>query len=219
MARRRLAAKLMRRRVQSRDFSIISNDCWGGMAYEELDTRYESPFVGLFIVPEDYIRLLRNLRSAVDGGIRFRTVSSHPEINQWRAQIGRSYPIGVLQDDVEIHFLHYRTREDAEQKWLRRAGRIRWDKLRVKMSWHEHPRIDEWMREFDAMDFEAKLILAPYDVRGTRHCIAQNDFSTDGTQQYWRAHKAFDVAAWLERGEIRTWTLRRPLDWMLYWHY
>jgi uncharacterized protein (DUF1919 family) len=217
--RRLLAARVMRARVRMRDFSIVSNDCWGGMAYEELGMRYESPFVGLFIVPEDYIRLLRDLRKSVTGELTFRHTSRHPEINRWREQIQRQYPIGLIGDDVEVHFLHYKTEPEARSKWRRRAERILWDKLRVKMSWHDHPKIDAWLREFDGMDFSAKLILAPYTVGGTRHCVAHSDFSTDGTQQYWRAHKAFDVAAWLEAGTLKRYTLTRPLDWMLYWHY
>jgi len=38
----------MRRRVTARDFTIISNDCFGGMAYEEMGMRYDTPFVDCF---------------------------------------------------------------------------------------------------------------------------------------------------------------------------
>ncbi|HMJ91581.1 MAG TPA: DUF1919 domain-containing protein [Candidatus Acidoferrum sp.] len=217
--RRRVASRIMRARVRTRDFSIISNDCFGGMAYEELGMRYESPFVGLFIVPEDYIRLLRNLRSAMEESITFRDRSQHEHINQFRSEIQCEYPIGVIGENVEIQFLHYPTREQAAEKWQRRAARINWNKLRVKMGWHEQPHMDELLREFDAMPFDSKLIVAPHAIAGTQHCVALRDFSTDGTQQYWRVHKAFDVAAWLDRGEVRRATWGRALDVPLYWHY
>lgn len=219
IARRELAARMMQLRVRSRNFTIISNDCFGGMAYEELGMRYESPFVGLFVVPEDYVRLLQNLRESVEGPIRFRAESQHERINAWRAETRRRYPVGVIGDGVELHFLHYLDPATAESKWRRRVARIHWHNLRVKMGWHEHPRIEALLQEFDALPFESKLIVAPQPIPGTRSCIALRDFSTDGTQQYWRAHKAFDVAAWLERGEIRRVTWTRAVDWPLYWRY
>jgi uncharacterized protein (DUF1919 family) len=216
--RRKLAARLMQARVRSRDFSIISNDCFGGMAYEELAMRYETPFVGLFVVPDDYVRLLRKLRSSIEGPLRFRDHSRHEHINQFREKIERAYPIGVVGDDVEIQFLHYATPDEAAAKWKRRAARLHWNKLRVKMGWHEHAQMDELLREFDAMPFDGKLIVAP-DASALQHGVALRDFSTDGTQQYWRAHRVFDVAAWLDRGEVRRVTWGRALDVLLYWHY
>src|SRR5215216_531302 len=91
--RRRIAAKIMRARVKNRDFTIISNDCFGGMAYEELGLRYESPFVGLFILPEDYIRLLRNLKTWCTQPIRFKVHSRQERINAWRQNIPqKDYP-------------------------------------------------------------------------------------------------------------------------------
>jgi uncharacterized protein (DUF1919 family) len=219
VVRRRLAARIMQARVASRDFSIISNDCFGGMAYEELGMRYESPFVGLFIVPEDYVRLLRELRKSVEGPVQFRQESRHEHINIWRANTQRNYPIGMIGDEVELHFVHYQDAATAEAKWRRRAARIHWNKLRVKMGWHEHPHINALLREFNTMPFESRLIVAPHEVPGVRSCIALRDFSTDGTQQYWRAHKAFDVAAWLERGELVRGSWTRVVDWPLYWRY
>lgn len=216
--RRKLAARLMQARVRSRDFSIISNDCFGGMAYEELAMRYESPFVGLFIEPDDYLRLLRDLRSSVERSIQFLERSRHDHINRFREEIQRPYPIGVIGEDVEIHFLHYPSREAAESKWRRRAARIHWSQLRVKMAWHEHPQIEGLLQEFATLPLESKLIIAPIQLGGT-DCVALRDFSTDGTQQYWRAHRAFDVAAWLDRGEVRRVTWGRALDRLLYWHY
>jgi len=45
------------------------------------------------------------------------------------------------------------------------------------------------------------------------------DFSTDGTQQYWRGHKAFDVAAYLRSGEVKRGIASRFLSALLYSRY
>lgn len=216
--RRRIAAGAMRRRVRCRDFSIISNDCWGGMACEELGMRYESPFVGLFVVPADYIRMLGDLKATMQAEPEFRGESRHESINRWRSEINRAYPIGVLPGDIEIQFLHYSSASEALQKWRRRTARINWEKLRVKISWHDDPEIEQRLREFARLPFAAKVCLTPRVVADC-HSVVLRDFSTDGTQQYWRGHKAFDVAAFLERGEVcHAWPVRL-LDWALYWHY
>jgi uncharacterized protein (DUF1919 family) len=218
--RRRLAAKIMRARVTNRDFTIISNDCFGGMAYEELGRRYESPFVGLFVLPEDYIRLLRNLKPACERPIRFKEHSRHERINAWRQNIPqRDYPIGVVGDDVEVHFLHYANREAAEAKWTRRVERIHWDNLFVKICWHEEENMTSWLREFDAMPFARKLSLVPHEIPGIHSSVALRNYGTDGTWQYWSSHLHFDVAAWLNTGAIKKTAWTRPLDWLLYWHY
>ena len=217
--RRRFAARLMRRRVTNKNFTIISNDCFGGMAYEELGLRYDSPFVGLFVVPEDYLKLLRDLRASCSGPIHFKATSRHRQINEWRETIRKAYPIGVLNDEVEIHFLHYADREEAEAKWARRAARIHWDNLLVKICWHDDVRMESWLREFDEMSFPRKLALVPRTFPALRSCVALPNYSTDGTAQYWMAHRCFDVAEWINGGAIRLGTWGRLLDSLLYWHY
>ncbi|MCA6056256.1 DUF1919 domain-containing protein, partial [Bacteroides thetaiotaomicron] len=42
-------------------------------------------------------------------------------------------PIGVF-DDIEVIFLHYKTSEEASEKWRRRKARIYWNNIFFKMS-------------------------------------------------------------------------------------
>jgi uncharacterized protein (DUF1919 family) len=217
--RRQFAAQLMRRRVTNRDFTIISNDCWGGMAYEELGMRYDTPFVGLFLVLEDYMRLLRRLQFYCESKIEFAAQSRHGQINSWRETIRKQYPIGVLGGEVEVHFLHYASPDEAEAKWTRRAQRIHWDNLLVKTCWHDDELMQQWLHEFDEMSFERKLAVVPRNIRGPRCSVPLRNYTTDGTAQYWSSHREFDVAQWLNRGVIRRVTWARTLDAALYWHY
>jgi uncharacterized protein (DUF1919 family) len=39
------------------------------------------------------------------------------------------YPVGVLGDKVEIHFLHYKTAAEANDKWNRRIQRLNLNNL------------------------------------------------------------------------------------------
>jgi uncharacterized protein (DUF1919 family) len=44
----KLYCKVARIRLKNQDFTIISNDCWGGGVYEDLQLQYTTPMVGLF---------------------------------------------------------------------------------------------------------------------------------------------------------------------------
>ncbi len=46
------------------NFSIISNDCWGGVAYQEFSLMYKTPFVGTRIFNQCYLKLLKNINKA-----------------------------------------------------------------------------------------------------------------------------------------------------------
>lgn len=217
--RRRIAAKVMRRRVVNRDFTIISNDCWGGMAYEELAMRYDTPFVGLFVVIEDYMRLLRRPQFYCEAKMEFATQSRRQEINSWREAIRKPYPIGVLNGDVEVHFVHYASRDEAETKWMRRARRIHWENLLVKVCWHDDDRMEDWLREFDGMAYAKKISLVPNESPDLRHAVRLRDYTTDGSAQYWSSHRHFDVAAWLNRGVVQRTIWTQFLGASLYWHH
>jgi uncharacterized protein (DUF1919 family) len=209
----------MRRRVTARDFTIISNDCWGGMAYEELGMRYDTPFVGLFLVLEDYMRLLRRLRFYCEGKMEFASQSRHEEINAWREVIRKPYPIGVLGGDVEVQFLHYASRDEAAAKWTRRGQRMHWNNLLLKICWHDDARMEDWLREFEQLPFARKLSLVSREIPNLKHSVRLRDYTTDGTAQYWSSHRHFDVAAWLNDGTIRHTAWSRTWGNFLYWHY
>ena len=47
------------------------------------------------------------------------------------------YPVGVLSNgkkQLRFFFLHYRSEQEAREKWERRIRRINWDKLLVKFN-------------------------------------------------------------------------------------
>ena len=70
----------------------------------------------------------------------------------------KPYPIGYLEydgHDVEIEFLHYKSEDEAREKWTRRCKRINWDDLLVVGS-----EVDECTKEdvenFVSLPYERK---------------------------------------------------------------
>lgn len=131
---RKLLKKRHNKQLTNKRFTIISNNCWGGVAYDYYDVIKQSPTVGLFFMAEDYIRFCKNLRHYIDTDLTFidPLSSRHYEYLKDLNAFG-AYPVGKL-DDIEIMFLHYSSPEEANEKWIRRCKRINWDKLIIKFN-------------------------------------------------------------------------------------
>jgi uncharacterized protein (DUF1919 family) len=62
--------------------------------------------------------------------LRFISIEESKHIMDLCERKQNSVPLAKL-DDIEIVFLHYRTQEEAEEKWNRRKQRIKWEKIIV----------------------------------------------------------------------------------------
>lgn len=106
---KRLDASLLK----NKEFCIISNNCWGNRLYSILKREYNTPFVGLYLLPNDYIKFIsqieRNISIEIDESFFINKNPSHPI-----ARIG----------GCEIHFLHYKNTSEAIDKWNRRRLRL-----------------------------------------------------------------------------------------------
>ena len=132
--RRRIFANLRKRRLENTDFTIISNNCWGGMIYESYAIKKNSPTVGAFFMATDYIKFVSNMKDYISCELKF----IDPENSRYKSILKKDkrfgqYPIGKL-NDVEIMFLHYENEKDAKEKWERRCKRINWNKLIFKFN-------------------------------------------------------------------------------------
>lgn len=137
---RKKLANFRRKKLEGSDFTIISNNCWGGMIYESYNLLKESPTIGLFFFAADYIHFLKNLRESFAAQLRFIS----PEESKWKEipelagdkRFG-CYPIGQLfikGKTVEIFFLHYHSESEAKAKWERRCKRVNWKHMLVKFN-------------------------------------------------------------------------------------
>ena len=46
--------------IKNKTVTVVSNNCWGGFMYQSCKLQYHTPFIGLFMVAPDYIKLLEN---------------------------------------------------------------------------------------------------------------------------------------------------------------
>ena len=102
--------------LKDTNFVIVADNCWGGAVYQWYERPYNSPFAGVGIYADCYLKLLSNFDHYMSQKLNFVTESKYAyrELN---------YPLALL-GDVELHFTHYKTEKDAGTKWERRTERM-----------------------------------------------------------------------------------------------
>lgn len=100
--------------------SIISEHCFGGITYNDLDLEFASPFINMFVYHPDFFKLVGNLEYYMDFKLEFKGLD---EV--------KKYPIGLL-GDIPLYFNHYSTFEEAEACWNRRKERINFKNILVQ---------------------------------------------------------------------------------------
>jgi uncharacterized protein (DUF1919 family) len=157
--------------ITAKDFTIISANCWGGSVYEDLELPYQTPTVGLFFYAPCFMELLKDLKTTISLPLTFHEASKYEDANVFRNESYR-YAIGKLGTDIEIHFLHYKTEEEAKDKWERRKQRINWDNLFIACT-DRDGMSPELMTAFDDLPYKRKVIFAkqPYATIKSAHYL------------------------------------------------
>lgn len=147
-----------RRKLQNFDFSIISNNCWGGHIYEYFGLPKQSPTVGCFFFADDYLQFCKKLKYYLEQKLEFINVKDSRYYSYLKTFGGDNLrcPIGLL-NDIEIVFLHYLDATIAKDKWNRRIDRVNFDNLIFKFSYQNNCNL-EHIRIFDEMDLPGKKI-------------------------------------------------------------
>ncbi len=139
--------------------TIISNNCVGGAVCHELGMEFKTPTINLQILPEDFPRFCRNLKTYLD----YDLVECHDltpyEVNKLIKMFGEipKMPIGLI-GDVLVCFQHYETFSEAKAKWDERKAKVDYEHIGFIM----HARGPEYQfeaEEFLAMDIPHKLCI------------------------------------------------------------
>lgn len=139
----RVYKKTKRKKLKNKSFSIISSNCSGTFIYYDMKLRYTSPTVNLSIGMNDFVKMVKNLEWYM--GQKLVEIKNKKE-----------YPVGVL-GDVEIHFIHYHTFEEAAGKWEERKKRINWNNLFI-IGTDKDGCTYETIKSFEQLPYKNKVI-------------------------------------------------------------
>lgn len=144
---RRVERYRNRKRLLNKSFSLISNNCIGGIISHDMHLRFLSPTVNLFFTNEGFILFCQHL-------VHYLSIPVEEVVSD------KGYPVGVLKGeygDVFLYFMHYDSFLDAKQKWEERALRVDMDNLFIIM---EAQKCEESvLHQFDELDLPNKVIL------------------------------------------------------------
>lgn len=149
-------------KLTSKDFTIISNNCWGGMIYQKYGLPYLSPTVGLFILGHDFVKLCKNWNEYFSLPLMF--IEWEDSSFYYGLKDQTPFPVAKL-GDIEIYFMHYKTSEEAEEKWNRRVKRINPDKMLFKLSQREECSKED-VEEFLSLPLKNKVCFSYERIPG-----------------------------------------------------
>ncbi len=158
--------KKLRRRLKNSDFTLITNNCIGGIIYHDLGCRFDSPTINLFIKTDDYLSFVKNIEFY--SKCELRDVTKNFECN---------YPVGELvsndseKPSINIHFQHYETFEVAEKTWKKRFTRVHYDNMFFIMEFYDDIYDVELLYEFDRLPYQ-KMALTHRFFEGVTDIIS-----------------------------------------------
>ena len=103
--------KKMRSLIRNTEASFLCPNCIGGILFHDLGMRFYSPTVNLMMFQDHFIRFVLNRESYLRETLQFYEDENY------------SCPCAHL-GDVNIYFTHYKTQEEARNKWIDRSMRI-----------------------------------------------------------------------------------------------
>lgn len=151
-----------RRKLKNTDFTIISNNCWGGRTYQKFGIKYYSPTIGLFILGHDFVKFCSDFENYLKKELVFIPWETSSYYTELKNDI--PYPIAKL-GDIEIYFMHYKSEQEARKKWNRRLERVNFEHILFKLSQREGCSRED-IETFMILPLKSKLCLAYDKVDG-----------------------------------------------------
>ncbi|HEM5503957.1 DUF1919 domain-containing protein [Streptococcus suis] len=135
--------------------SIISSNCVGGVILHELGMPFNTPTINLYMEPKSYLTFVSNLQYYL-------------KVPLEEKEVNLGYPVGHLNDEVTIHFLHYENFSQAKYKWEERAKRVNFNRLYFILTDRDGLTQEDAVR-FDNLPYENKVLLACSDFPGIKN--------------------------------------------------
>lgn len=181
------------------DFSIFCNNCLAGVFYHDAQRQFTTSTINTAMDGEDFLRFLENPKHYLNHPMLFVEFPGH------------DYPIALI-DDIEVRFVHYKTQQEAEEKWRQRGERIVWDNLYVVATNHDGLNTDAAMERFDRLPYKCKIMYVskeypqyPWAVtvpqfKGRFQVRIMTAFANFRGQRYYET--CFDLARWIRENSL-----------------
>lgn len=110
----RYVKRIKERSADLEDFTLLTSDCMAGLIYHTMGRKFLSPTINMSINDPDFLKFLKNMKYYFDNEIRFIESDSYPK-----------GLIGEGDKEIKINFEHYKTNDEARNKWDDRKKRMK----------------------------------------------------------------------------------------------
>ena len=149
--------------LTNENFTIIANNCIGGIIYHNLGLKFMSPTINLWFTPKDYIKLLQHPHDYLSN-------TSMKEDNGNKLP----YPVGILTspdyEEIKVYGEHYEDFSDLKNKWNDRTKRINWNNLLVFFIERDGCTYEDLVA-FDQLPYKKKLVFTKKEYPELKNTI------------------------------------------------
>jgi uncharacterized protein (DUF1919 family) len=188
------------------DFCIIANNCWGAEIYKRYNLPFNTPIIGLYFYPEDYLNFISDLEKNLTTEITFIKDSKNIK--------DQVHPVGII-NDIEVHFLHYDSEQEAYDKWTKRCKRVPNNPSKLFFKFDDRDGATaEHIHRFHQMKLSNSICFTKDSfseyVNNFKIPMATSASSVmDGYDQFYLADKYFELDKWLNGAGIICTTKQR----------
>ncbi|WP_429150475.1 DUF1919 domain-containing protein [Anaerotaenia torta] len=178
----------------------MCSTCIGGLIYNNLGLKFMSPTINLWIYSPDFVKFAYNLKEYLASELEFL-----PPNNKYT---DGAYPVGQLKDII-IHFNHFKTKEEALDKWNERAKRIDFDNLYFITD--DNGLKDEDILKMQKVECKRAIVFTatPKPQFGVTYWLkryaktgAMGEYSVRDLDGFREFEKSFDYVKWLNGDKI-----------------
>lgn len=201
----KIGSKNRYRKLNIKNPTIISNNCWGGIICQYLGIPYYTPTVGLYFFSDEYIKFLKKFKYYINQKLEIIDAKQSKYYNELIVKGHDKSFIGKL-DDVEIVFLHYNSRKEIIEKWNKRVKRINWDYIIFKFC-NQNLCSDDNIYEFEQLKFKNKICFSTKNYPNCKSVITFDNQKNKNEveKDYYVSHKYFNVIKYINNLEIESW--------------
>ena len=146
--------KIKQKKIKNKEFTIISNNCFGGIIYRNYHIPYQSPTCGIFFMAKEYIKFIYDIKNYIYNDIVEIKIEDS-KYKDYLTKINYNGIIGKIKD-VEICFLHFNDIKEINEKWKRRTARINWKRMIYKFN-DQNLCTHKELQQFEQFDAKHKI--------------------------------------------------------------
>ena len=176
-----------------RNITIVSDDCWGAEFYRLLRIPYPTPCVGLYVESSEYLDFIANIRAPDAFELQFIAAK-------------QSYPV-AMTPYATLHCMHYSSENEARDKILRRASRMNWEHLFVKIDLGKPGYGTADVARWNEMKLTNSLAIipetSPFPRQKIWNGVSMPYWEINGARMFQISKNFFDFPYWTRTGKIR----------------